>query len=337
MKKKNKKILLPVMAAVLSMAMLFTGCGGSQEKTKTENSSEKKEKKNEYKKLEGVYKSEISVEDGMSTTLYLQINKKGEFVFAGDTDFTNKEKGAGHLEKNKDKKDTFVYTEIEKEKVKEGEKVSEFKVTEEGGIQFLSTMWFGSTTPKIAAEDEVTYPLFTVYDEEAEKAETEETEEAEDVEAEEGSTEAEPGTSTESTDNAAPSGSSQGGSSTPAPQPVPQPVPQPEPQVPASNFQEGTYYGTFGKYVDAMESNIHYDITLRVSGGTYSYTVGITVSGKLSHSGSESYSGSYTVNGNQLSMTGKLKSANAGAGGDLTVTGILSSFASSNETVTLYR
>lgn len=100
-------------------------------------------------------------------------------------------------------------------------------------------------------------------------------------------------------------------------------------------FVEGTYAGSTDKRIEAMSSNIHYDIVMTLSNGSYTYTVNITVSGGQQYSSSETYEGTYTVNGSQLSMTGKIESGTA-SDGALTVTGHLSSFAGSTDSVTLY-
>ena len=84
-----------------------------------------------------------------------------------------------------------------------------------------------------------------------------------------------------------------------------------------------------------MGSDIHYDITLTLANGSYNYQVAVSVSGNLSYTDTESYSGSYTLSGDTLTMSGTLKTGTA-KNGSLTVTGVLSSFAGSNDTVTLY-
>ena len=99
---------------------------------------------------------------------------------------------------------------------------------------------------------------------------------------------------------------------------------------------EGIYTGSTDKYVDAMGSYIHYEVTLTLSGGSYQYAVSITVSGGQQYSSSENYDGSYTVNGDNISMTGKLESAKA-YDGAMTITGHLSSFAGSSDSITVYQ
>ena len=99
---------------------------------------------------------------------------------------------------------------------------------------------------------------------------------------------------------------------------------------------EGIYTGSTDKYVDAMGSYIHYEVTLTLSGGSYQYAVSITVSGGQQYSSSENYDGSYTVNGDNISMTGKLERAKA-YDGAMTITGHMSSFAGSSDSITVYQ
>ena len=101
-----------------------------------------------------------------------------------------------------------------------------------------------------------------------------------------------------------------------------------------SEFKEGIYTGSSEKHVDAMKSDIRYDITLVMAEGNYDYTVELTVSGGMSHNVTENYKGQYTVDGNKITMTGELESAEVKAEG-LAVTGKLSSFAGGNDTILL--
>ena len=126
-----------------------------------------------------------------------------------------------------------------------------------------------------------------------------------------------------------------------APQPPAEEAPAPAPEPPAQEEKqersvEGTYTGSTDKYVDAMGSYIHYEVTLTLSGGSYQYAVSITVSGGQQYSSSENYDGSYTVNGDNISMTGKLESAKA-YDGAMMITGHLSSFAGSSDSITVYQ
>lgn len=126
-----------------------------------------------------------------------------------------------------------------------------------------------------------------------------------------------------------------------APQPPAEEAPAPAPEPPAQEEKqersvEGIYTGSTDKYVDAMGSYIHYEVTLTLSGGSYQYAVSITVSGGQQYSSSENYDGSYTVNGDNISMTGKLESAKA-YDGAMTITGHLSSFAGSSNSITVYQ
>ena len=107
-------------------------------------------------------------------------------------------------------------------------------------------------------------------------------------------------------------------------------------EEPQSSFSEGTYYGSMSKYVDAMGSTINYDVAITFSGGSYTYNVGITVSGGMDYSGSESKSGTYSVDGDSIYMTGEITYGQA-YGNAIDLSGWLSSFASGQDTVTVYR
>ena len=113
----------------------------------------------------------------------------------------------------------------------------------------------------------------------------------------------------------------------------------PAPETPAQEEKQERSVedlsGSTDKYVDAMGSYIHYDVTLTLSGGSYQYAVSITVSGNQQYNSGENYDGSYTVNGDNISMTGKLESAKA-YDGAMIVTGHLSSFAGSSDSITVY-
>ena len=351
MEARKKRIWPLLTAVIMSLALLLTGCGADNGEEQDQNSDQDNAaEENEYKDLAGIYYSNLSAEGGMNVDLYLQIDEEGNFVLSRSTDFSSRGKGAGYLAKDDEGSDTFVYQIVRDDEVKEGDNVSKFEITEDGGIQFLSVMWFGSTTPRLTAEDgSETYPLFMPYDENAQKEDGED--DTSGGAEEPGDSGEEPNETTTGSGGASgtqtgTTGGSSGGSGTsgggttvpePVPEPAPEPAPEPEPEPePEPAFQEGTYTGTYDKYVDAMGSNIHYNITLSLSGGSYSYYVSLTVSGGMSHTATENYSGSYTVSGDYLSMTGTLSSATA-QNGTLTVTGVLSSFAGSSETVTLYR
>lgn len=101
-------------------------------------------------------------------------------------------------------------------------------------------------------------------------------------------------------------------------------------------FKEGAYHGTLSKYVDAMNSNVKYNIDIQFKDGKYNYTVNINLSGAMEHTSTESYNGTYKVTGDTMSLTGKLSSGKI-YGSSVTLTGYLSSFASQEETVTLFQ
>lgn len=85
-----------------------------------------------------------------------------------------------------------------------------------------------------------------------------------------------------------------------------------------------------------MQSTVHYDVTVTFSGGQYSYTVQIRLTGGMEYSGSESYDGTYTVNGNSLALTGSLSKGSV-SGNSIELTGKLSSFANESDSVTVTR
>ena len=85
-----------------------------------------------------------------------------------------------------------------------------------------------------------------------------------------------------------------------------------------------------------MGSLVHYDVALTLSGGAYTYTVNISVSGSMEYSTAEAYAGSYEVSGNYIAFYGELYEGTV-YGGSITVTGYLSSFAGDMETVTVFR
>lgn len=105
-------------------------------------------------------------------------------------------------------------------------------------------------------------------------------------------------------------------------------------EAPKPAFSEGTYKGSFGKYIDAMGADVRYDVTVKFENGSYDYTVEITLSGGMDHHAEEKYSGTYTVNGTSLTFTGQLKNGTVKKDG-ISLTGLLSSFASEDETLTV--
>ena len=360
----RKNPLFRTLCLVLCAVLLLSGCAAKQEDSQP------------YKDLAGVYLSDLSVEGGMSVRMFLQIAEDGSFVFSRENDFSSKEKGAGLLTKDAEGRDVFNYEIVRDDTVEKDSHMAAFEVTEEGGIRFTSLMWFGSATPRFSGEDGTeTYPLFMPYEPDmddkttapsetvkptqtapaetsmpgettvpatTEQTQPEETRapETEPAATEPAATEAEP-TQPQATEprptEAKPTEPKQ--TEPQETQPAETQPPETEPaatEAPQPAFREGTYTGSLDKFVEAMQSDIHYDITLTLSGGAYTYQVDITLSGKMDHSETQTYSGDYTVDGLNLTMTGTLKSASVNADGSLTVTGIFSSFASARDTVTLY-
>lgn len=84
--------------------------------------------------------------------------------------------------------------------------------------------------------------------------------------------------------------------------------------------------------MEAMNSTVNYSIRISFAGGHYDYSVHVTISGGMSHETDESFSGEYTVNGNAMTLTGRLTSGAIHAN-TISLTGFLSSFSGSQDTV----
>ena len=114
----------------------------------------------EDKKLVNTFESKLTMGEGMSLTMYLSVSGDGKFVFSRSTDFSSTEKGAGSVEKDGNGY-YLAYTVVNGETVNPDEYKAYFDFTDEK-IAFTSTMWFGSTTPRIADGEGYTYPVFEV-------------------------------------------------------------------------------------------------------------------------------------------------------------------------------
>ena len=90
------------------------------------------------------------------------------------------------------------------------------------------------------------------------------------------------------------------------------------------------------KFVDAMNSTVHYDVTITFQGGQYTGTVQVRLTGGMEHNETQSYSGTYTLSGNTLTMTGDFSKGSV-SGNSIELTGKLSSFASESDSVTVTR
>ena len=375
-KEKLKKGMPLLLASLLGASFILGGCGAQQqEETKSAVSSavskteseqktepeaavpetkEESEPEDEAKELAGNYYSKIRMTDEMSVVLYLKIEEDGHFVFARDTEFSSEEKGAGQLGTDAKGNAAFVYSIVNNKEVKEGEKCAAYKVTEKGGIQFTSPMWFGSTEPKITKDGgKEEYPLFEVLDEKTEKKLAEEAKKAEEAakaeeqkkkEEEKKAEEAKKAEEKKKEEQKKKEEEQQQEETVPAApaleeeviEYVEEPAPQPEQNAPAASaLTEGTYYGSMEKYVDAMNANVHYDVALTLSGGSYSYSVNITLSGGMDYNGTESYSGTYEVDGNYIAFYGDLYEGSI-YGNSILVTGYLSSFAGDMDSVTVF-
>ena len=193
----------------------------------------------------------------------------------------------------------LVYYVVNGETVAEGDYISEFEIGQDGSLQFVTPMWFGATEPKLEAEDgSISYPLFTITEEEL----------AADIVQEaivSKSTAAAAGDQTEK------DGAEEGeGSLTP-----------------------GTYGGSHN--TTAMGNPLTYAVSLTIQGnGSYSYTVTFNVMGSAR---TESESGTYTVNGNTVSFVSSSGTSFQGtiSGNSITITRKVSSFAFSPASVTL--
>ena len=85
-----------------------------------------------------------------------------------------------------------------------------------------------------------------------------------------------------------------------------------------------------------MNSTVHYDVTITFRDGQYTGTVQVQLTGGMEHTETQSYSGTYTLNGNTLTMTGDFNNGSV-SGNSIELTGKLSSFASGNDSVTVTR
>ena len=323
MKKSNCKAVVMCAALLfLCLSLFLTACQKNGEKstgsdtTKSEP-TETVEKSNEYAELAGVYTTKIYMTETQSVELYLRISEDGTFIFARDTAFTSDEKGAGTIGKTEESENAFFYTVVNGKSVEKGERVSKYEVDKDGSIQFVSPMWFGSTEPKVTGDgDTVTYPRFEKYA--PAKTETEESNHTE-------TTDASPSTETTSPVSTDPPETTR----------PPESTRQPETE-PVISLKEGTYTGTLSKFVDAMNSNVKYDVTITFRGGNYDFTVKVTLTGGMDYATEEHYNGTYTVNGDKLSMSGKLSSGTV-KGTSVTLTGYFSSFAGSQDTLTVFQ
>ena len=337
---RTKKRNLTIIILLIAVMLIGSACGNGGTAR-------------DYSDLAGTYYSKIDMNEDLSVYLYLQVKDDGTFTFARDTKFDTEEKGVGSLGPDSEGNDAFIYTAVNGEAV-EG-KSATFEKGDDGSIQFTSPMWFGSTEPKFTGKDgSISYPIFMIYDDEAEKTikaeeeakakakEEEEKKKAEEEkkkkeEEEQKKAEEEANQETEETyseDNSAETEVVPGnGGTAPAQEYVQE---EPVYEEPQTSFSEGTYYGSMSKYVDAMGSTIKYDVAITFSGGSYTYNVGITVSGGMDYSGSESKSGTYSVDGDSIYMTGDITYGQA-YGNAIDLSGLLSSFASGQDTVTVYR
>lgn len=343
--------------------------------------------------LAGTYQSHIAMSETMGVDLYLRIEQDGTFVFARDMQFATDEKGAGIVTE-----DVFDYTVVNGESVDSGSRTAGYTVDADGSIRFTSPMWFGSTEPKITAEDgSVSYPVFIPVDAAAEASAASETQTAETgaetqtsttvpsttAAAAKPLTTSKPAprttkvqtttvttgtygftyasrrtaatkapvtttaaatttavtttkpTTTAMTTTTTTTTSGSGSGYTP---PVVQTTTTTKPATAREEgFKEGvSYRGSTEKFVDAMNSTVHYDVAVTFRDGQYTGTVQVRLTGGMEHTETQSYSGTYTLNGNTLTMTGDFSKGSI-SGNAIELTGKLSSFASESDSVTVTR
>ncbi len=94
-----------------------------------------------------------------------------------------------------------------------------------------------------------------------------------------------------------------------------------------NGFQEGTYYGTYSEKVPMTDgAMIEYDIEITFANGAYNYHTTYFIPAFMTEEEALEYSeqGTYTVNGNNLTLSGgKLQSAAVQDDGALSLTGVL--------------
>ena len=164
MSKKLNRSIGVLLTALMCMSLLLTGCAGGNGKGPDPDPPSGNTEKVDYSTISGVYCAKLQMSETMSVDLYLKILSDGSFVFARDIVFESNEKGAGQLGKTADGQGAFLYSVVNGEQVDAGAYEATYQV-EDGGIQFTSPIWFGSTEPKITAADgSVSYPRFVRYD-----------------------------------------------------------------------------------------------------------------------------------------------------------------------------
>ncbi len=97
-----------------------------------------------------------------------------------------------------------------------------------------------------------------------------------------------------------------------------------------------TYTGTHTRYVDAMESDVRFDIELAFADGIYTYTVKVTVSGNMAFDTVETISELYTVQDDTVTLHGDLGKAKVN-GDSLVLNAWLSSYSVEKTQVVLWK
>ncbi len=354
MKIYRKKAALFLVVSALAIMMIFTACGGGSNSSSVVSGSQSGSLaagESAFADIADTYYYNLSIDGGMNVDMYLQISDDGSFVFSRSTDFSDKEKGAGYVEKDEDDNYSLVYEIVRDEEVEVGEYVSQFEITAENEIQFLSDIWFGSTTPKLTDDDgNPIYLKFGAYDESETSDVSSESQSIESSTASEsqtsssssqqqtGNTNTNNNTNNNTTNNNTNTNTNNNTTQQSSSSQSQQPSSSSQAQQPATASVDGTYTGTHVKYVDAMDANITYNMTLTMAGGTYIYNTSFTLESSNEamngYSDNVSYSGTYIANGNNITMTGEMKSAVL-SGNSLSLTGFFSSFAGSQDTATL--
>lgn len=307
----RKRILAVVLMMVLcfSTVVSMTGCKKNTETTKVEIETETKtdnedSSKETYKfdgelvtEIDNVYECKLAMGEDLAMMIYLRINSDGDFTFSRNTDFSSTEKGAGRVYRKADGSYALLYHVINGEVVTLGDYIAQFQFVNEE-IQFTSVFWFGATTPKYEGEDgTITYPTFTVSKEEIVKEIEKDAIDSQKKIEEKKEEKTEENVSAEST-----------------------------------TIKYGNYGGTYT--TTAMGSQLKYAFTLKLNqNNSYSYSVQFKMSGQTY---SESESGTYKVNGSNLTLTcsdGTTMSGSISSSGTISLTRKVSSFAFSPATI----
>ena len=132
--------------------------------------------KADFSNLAGIYKSEFTMTEPVRDSLtdettstrlrmYLMITEDGSFAFSNKLEFDNAAYGAGSLGLYLDEEPVFIYFVLNNKSVTTGSRVSRYEVGKNGEITFLSTMWYGTSSPSTEGDDGTVFPTFVPYKE----------------------------------------------------------------------------------------------------------------------------------------------------------------------------